>query len=271
METKAKEKLAYYAASLIAAIYFVWWGANYFFGSKGSTSFEWYSDSYWLVAVVGAVCGLFVARQWGGFKSVFGRALLLFTLGLCAQIFGQLTYSYFALVKGVDAPYPSIGDIGFFSSILFYIWGVLLLSKAVGARFASAAPHQKGVAILIPLAILGASYALFLKDYEFGGGALATLLDFGYPLGQASYLSLALLAYILSLKSLGGKMKNKVLLILFALFIQYVADFLFLFRFSREQWYAGDVSDLMYQVAYLLMTIALIQIGSVARQLRTGK
>lgn len=269
MNTKVSEKTAYYATLLIAVVYFAWWGINYFLASPGDKSLEWYSDSYWLVAVVGVICGLLVAKQWGGLKSVFGRALLLFTFGLAAQLFGQVTYSYYALVKHIEAPYPSIGDIGFFGSILFYTAGVFVLSKAIGVRFKAAPAHEKLVAIAIPAVLLLSSWALFLKDYEFEGmPALTIFLDFGYPLGQATYISLALLAYILSRRSLGGTMKNKVLLILFALFVQYVADFLFLYRFSREQWYAGDVSDLLYQAAYLFMTLALLQIGSVARKLR---
>lgn len=268
MKTKLSERLAYVITLLIAAVYFAWWGINYWAGNPDSTSLEWYSDTYWIVAAVGVACGLFAAKQWGGVKSIFGRSLTFFTLGLAAQTFGQLTYSYFAIVQGVEAPYPSVGDIGYFGSILCYIIGILLLSRAIGVRFKTAPRHEKVTVIAIPTLLLLSSYAFFLQHYTFGEAALTTFLDFAYPLGQALYISLALLAYILSRKWLGGRMKNKILLLLFALFVQYLADFLFLYRISREQWYAGDVSDLMYQTAYLFMTLALLQIGSVARKLR---
>jgi hypothetical protein len=268
--TDKEEKIAYFVTFLLAAIYFSWWVINFTVGHPGDRSHELYSDSYWIVALIGTVYGFFVSKQWGGAKSVFGRALLLFTLGLFAQVFGQVTYSYFALFRGIQASYPSIGDIGYFGSVVLYIVGVLILSKAVGARFKSASIYQKVVAVVAPLALLTLSYAIFLRGYQFTGHPVTTFLDFGYPLGQASYISLALLTYILSVKLLGGKMKNKVLLLLAALLIQYIADFSFLYRDSHNQWYAGDASDLAYQIAYLFMTIALLRIGGVARKLKVG-
>lgn len=268
MNTNKKEKTAYILTVLLAGGYSVWWLANLLHGHPGDRSLELYSDSYWVTAVVGVVCGFFVSKLWGGFRSLFGRALLFFTLGLAAQVFGQITYSYFALVRHIDAPYPSIGDIGYFGSVILYILGVYTLSKALGVRLRYAGGFQKLISILVPLILLATSYMVFLKDYQFSGSHLITFLDFGYPLGQALYISIALFAYILSAKLLGGKMKNKILLLLFALLIQYCADFSFLFRFSRDTWYAGDFTDFLYQLAYLFMTLALIQIGGVARKLK---
>ena len=267
MKTKAKEKTAYIIAFLGFLGYSIWWLINFISGETDTRSHEIYSDSYWVLALIGAVFGIFVARQWGGFKSSFGRALYLFSLGLLAQVFGQVTYTYFAWVQNVEAPYPSIGDIGYFGSIILYALGAIVLSRAVGAKFSLASIPQRTVAILLPAALLVASYAIFLKDYEFTGDKLITFLDFGYPLGQAFYLAIALFMYVVSFKLLGGIMKNKILLLLFALLIQYLADFLFLYQYSREEWYPGNFSDYLYQVAYLMMTLALLWIGSTARKL----
>lgn len=272
MKTNIKEKLAYSWAFVLAGGFLAWWLFNYFVADPSNTrSSELYSDTYWVVGVIGIVCGLFAAKEWGGFKSIFGRSLMLFSLGLAAQVFGQITYSYYALVEHVEAPYPSIGDIGFFGSIILYIVAVLLLLKAVGVKFRTAPASSKLIAAAIPAALLIASYTALLKGYEFSGDKLITVLDFGYPLGQAFYISLALLAYILSLKSLGGRMKNKILLLIFALTVQYAADFLFLYRLSNDHWYPGDISDMVYQLAYLFMTLAMLQIGGVARSLRAPK
>ena len=85
-------------------------------------------------------------------------------------------------------------------------------------------------------------------------------LDFGYPLGQALYVSLALLTYLLSTKTLGGIMKNKVLLILFALAVQYAADYNFLSQAYAETWRNGGYGDAIYLLAYFLMALGLIQL-----------
>lgn len=269
-------------AVVLSGGFFAWWAYNYLALEAGDRSLELYSDTYWVVALVGAVYGLLVAKQWGGLKSVFGRALILFSLGLFAQVFGQVVYSYYALVQGVEAPYPSIGDIGYFGSVLLYIAALFVLFRAIGARFRSANFLQKAIAVIAPFALLTMSYKVFLNGYErcyedeelletVCASPIQTLLDFGYPLGQAFYVAVALLAFILSFKLLGGIMKNKILLLLFALLIQYLADFTFLYRFSREEYYAGGPTDLIYQTAYLLMTIALLRIGSVARSLTLKK
>jgi hypothetical protein len=278
---KIKEKLSYIVVFLLSLSFFGWWLYNFFVFEPGDRSLELYSDTYWLVALLGVLLGFRVARLWGGFKSIFGRALYLFSLGLLAQVFGQVTYSYYALVKGVEAPYPSFGDIGYFGSVILYIAAILTLSGAIGAKFKYANLFQKTVSVLAPLTLLAGSYFIFLKGYErcfeddetlevICASPVQTFLDFGYPLGQAFYVALALLAFVLSFRFLGGTMKYKILLILFALLIQYLADFTYLYQFSKETLYTGGVSDLLYQVAYLLMTIALLRTGSAARQLSSN-
>jgi hypothetical protein len=55
-------------------------------------------------------------------------------------------------------------------------------------------------------------------------------------------------------------MKNSILGILFALFIQYIADFIFLYRYSHNLWLRPtDYGDILYLLAYAAMGIALLQ------------
>jgi hypothetical protein len=268
MEIK-KQNTSYIVSSLIFAGFFGWWLFNYFTQDAASELQGYFSDSYWVLALIGGVAGLIVAKSWGGFKSLLGKSLCFFSLGLLAQVFGQVIYSYYALVQKVEAPYPSIGDIGFFGSIVLYILAIYYLARVAGAKVGAAKTLNKILAVVMPVALLTFSYAIFLKDYDAAEvGTLTKLLDFGYPLGQAFYISMTLLTYFLTRSLLGGIMKNKVLLLLGALFVQYTADYMFLYRFSREQWYAGDVSDALYLVAYFLMTVAILKIGAVTRQLQ---
>ena len=107
------------------------------------------------------------------------------------------------------------------------------------------------------------SYFFFLRDYQFDWSKPLTIfLDFGYPLGQATYVSLALLVLIVSIRSLGGMMKRPVLLLIFALLVQYLCDFNFLYQANRGSWYAGSWGDYLYAVSYFIMTLAIIYIGS---------
>lgn len=217
---------------------------------------------YQLIALWGAICGIFIAKLWGANRSVIGRAVIAFTIGLLLQNLGQTIYSYYNLVAHIQAPYPSLGDIGYFGSIFAYLYGAFLLAKASGVSVSLKSYHSKLIAILIPLLMLWASYSVFLGNYDFDWSQpLKIFLDFGYPLGQACYVSVAILTLLLSRDILGGMMRGPILAVLIALIVQYLSDFNFLFQANQGVWYVGGYGDELYALSYFLMAIALMYIG----------
>src|SRR3989344_3896565 len=195
----------------------VWWFLSPSFQkTSGERFFGDFPSIYAIVALFGAVCGAAISQKWGGIKSLMGRAILMFSFGLFAQVFGQVVYAYYSFYQHVSVPYPSLGDLGYFGSIPLYIYGVWLLAKVSGVKIGLQSFKHQMLALLIPLLILGVSYFLFLNNYTFDWtNPVKIFLDFGYPFGQAIYISLAILTYLLSRNTLGGMMKNKVLFILF--------------------------------------------------------
>lgn len=228
-----------------------------------------WSSTYGVLSLVGGIIGLTISRRWGGHRSVLGRALIAFSIGLLLQTFGQVVYNYYTLVAHLEAPYPSLGDVGYFGSIPAYVYGVVLLGKAAGARISLKQFHNQILAVLLPLGLLTLSYFIFLNGYTFDWSSPLTIfLDFGYPLGQAVYVSLALLILIVSIRLLGGVMKKPLTLLLIALVVQYVCDFNFLYQANQSAWYAGGPGDYLYAISYLLMTLSLIYTGIVFRRIR---
>lgn len=223
---------------------------------------ELFSDSYWVLPLLCGVAGISAARRWGGLSSIFGKAVTFLSIGLLAQTFGQVVYTYYALVQQVEAPYPSIGDIGFFGAVIAYILGAYYLAKTVNARtLLSTKLLSRLVVIGLPIVMLGVSYTIFLNGYDYSTASLVTtLLDFGYPLGQSIYVAIAVIAFMASKNMLGGIMRKNILLVIGALITQYVADFLFLFSFSRGEYIPGGLTDLVYLLAYLAMGVALISL-----------
>ena len=194
-------------------------------------------------------------------KSIMGRAITALSAGLLFQVLGQSVFSYYNLFAGVEMPYPSLADLGYFGSIPFYTYGILMLAKASGIKLTWESFLRQIRFTVIPAVVLGFSYFHFLRGYEFDWTApLKTFLDFGYPLGQAFYVSLALLAYLLSRKTLGGAMKTKVLFILAALAVQYLADYNFLYQVTNETWGVSGYGDVIYLTGYFLMALGLIQL-----------
>lgn len=270
LKTLKKELLAQIALALFV-FFTIFWIINTLFFPIGSPSHEWFANTYGILALWGGAWGLVISKKWGGFKSIIGKAILFFSFGLLAQVFGQVAYSYYYYYLGVEIPYPSLGDLGYFGSIPLYIFAVLLLARASGVKISLRSFKSKAQAVIIPILILGFSYYAFLQGYEFDWSApLVIFLDFGYPLGQATYISFAILTYLLSKKTLGGIMKGKIFLILFALVIQYIADYHFLYQISKDTWYASGPNDYIYLASYFAMAIGLIQLKTTADGLEDG-
>ncbi len=250
----------------------LWWiYVAFFLNNESVDSNLFWAASYQLMALYGAVFGLIVSKHWGGTKSALGKTLIFFSFGLALQVFGQSVYSYYNLFSKVEIPYPSLADIGYFFSIPFYVYGAILLGKVSGASLSFKSAQKKTLAIFVPLVALVLSYFIFLRGYEFDWlNPLKILLDFGYPFGQAIYVSLALLVYLLSKNSLGGIMRTSVLTILFALIVQYAADYNFLYQAQHGTWVNGGYGDYIYLFAYFIMSLALINVGSAFEKIKNS-
>jgi len=261
----------------VAVVFFIlltgWWSVNQFIIGNQNIRYDGFFDFgefYGYMALWGALCGMVIAKKWGGFQSVIGKAVYMFSFGLLAQEFGQLAYAWYNDIYKTPGPYPSIGDIGFFGSILFYLAGIIFLANAAGVKITLQLFAQKIQAAIIPLGMLALAYILFLQGYTFDWtNPVKIFLDFGYPFGQALYVSLALLTFLFTKNVLGGIMKNKVLFILVALFMQFLCDYTFLYQSSKGTWSVGGINDYMYFVSYFLMTFGLLQFKTIYDRLRS--
>lgn len=253
----------------------LWWLVNNFVIGNGNISYDTFFDFgeiYGYVAVLGGVWGIWTARKWGGFGSLCGKALYMFSFGLFAQEFGQLAYAWYNDIYKTAGPYPSLGDIGYFGSIPLYILGILFLAKAAGVTVNLKSIMSKLQAIVIPVIVLIIGYWLFLSEYKVDWSMpIKTFLDFGYPLGQAIYVSLAILTYLLSKGVLGGVMKHRILFILLALCVQFACDYIFLYQTNQGAYTVGGINDYMYLVSYFLMALALLQLKTVFDNLTADK
>lgn len=249
----------------------LWWVLLHTIFIEDENKLELFSATYGSLALVGSIWGMYVSTLWNGWRSYIGKFLILFSLGLLFQEFGQISYSYYTYIKGIEIPYPSLGDIGYFGSIPLYITGIWFLLKSISPKKSL---NRKTIVpvIIIPIAMLIFSYFEFLQGYEFDwANPLVVFLDFGYPFGQAIYISIAILSFILSGKYLGGRLKTPVMIILAALVCQYIADFTFLYQVSRETWTTAGINDYMYLFSYFVMTLGLIQFNNVLEKLKVGE
>jgi len=242
----------------------VWWIALSVIKPAGDFPKLVFGASYGAMALFGGIYGIATAKRWGFLKSSFGRAVLFLGVGLLMAEFGQLVFSYYNIISEVEIPYPSIADIGFFGNMVFYVVGGLFLTRVLGVGITiKKAPIKLIVSILLPLALLSASYVLFLKGYDgTESTTLQKILDFGYPLGDAVYVSIALVSLLSVGRMLGGLLKGPLLAILLAFIVQYSADFNFLYQNQRGTWLNGGYGDFLYLFAYTIMTASLIYLST---------
>lgn len=257
----------------IAFVYVIimsgWWFSLNIRHISSGIETDIFTSTYGLLALWGGILGLRTALEWGGVKSAFGRALGFISFGLLAQFLGQVIYATYIYILGVGVPYPSLGDVGYFGSVIFYILGAGQLFRVVALRNRPLSLSERFLSIGLPLVLLCASYTIFLRGYDFSTSTgLATALDFGYPLGQAVYVSLALLVFFLSRSVLGGTMRQPMICLLFCLVFQYFCDYTFLYQVHHDSWRVAGINDYMYFASYFFMTLSLAFINQRLTQLR---
>lgn len=249
----------------------IWWFSMFFRNLQEGIENNLFTLIYPILSLIGGIIGLFVAKKWGGIKSYLGASISFFSFGLLAQFFGQATYAYFIYIKGIEIPYPSLGDLGYFGSVIFYLIAVFFLAKVSGIKISLNSFKGKFMIAILPLIMLILSYFFFLKGYEFDWtNKLKIFLDFGYPFGQAIYVSIAILALLLCRNVLGGIMRKPIFFIIFALIFQYFSDFMFLYQANQGTWYVGGMNDYLYFVSYFIMTIGLIYIGGMFDKIKNS-
>lgn len=262
------DKLTKYTVLIFVLLSF-WWVYIFISGTRDGLQNHIFGFVYGGYSLWGALLGVYVAKKWGGLKSLMGRAIIFLSCGLFLQAFGQYSFWYYNYVLKIELPYPSVPDIGYFGTIPFYILAVLYFARVSGVTVSLKSYINKLQAIVIPIIILGIGYFLFLQNYEFvNTPPLQIFFDFGYPLGQAIYISISILTYSLCRTILGGMMKSKILFLMLAFFAQFLADYIFIY--FQALYFPASFIDYFYLTAYAMMTLAIIRFNSIYKKLNEG-
>lgn len=257
-----KSKSTYIILSLYV-VFFLWWISIYSRGIKETIENYQFGFIYALIALVGGINGMVISRKWGGLKSLIGKGIFFFSLGLIGLWFGQTVWSYYNLIVKVEVPYPSLADIGFFSIIPLYSLGMYNFARASGGNFTLRKVNNKLTVIMLPLVAVGIAYYFFVKNVSPDlSNPLKTFFDFGYPLGESIPLTMAIITYFLSSRLLGGKMKGKIISLIVALLFHSVTEYAFIYTSGAGLYYNAGPVDLMYMTSFTLTSLALISFSN---------
>lgn len=238
------------------------WFLFQFFPVENTFYYDFYTDSYAIIAAVSFLIGYLSSRKWGGVGSLFGKALLFLSLSLLLQFLGQGSYAIYHYVFHVDNPYPSFGDVFYISSTLLYIYAAFLMAKTLGLYYTVQTKIVKIVVFFLPLLILALTFYLFLADYDYSNlFSITTVLDFAYPTLGAVFIIMSLLAFVASKQILGGKLAYVIFILLIAFFLQYLGDTIWLYQSIHETWEPVGITDILYVNTYFIMGVSAFMLS----------
>jgi len=201
----SKKQFAVVIVYILFFVYLAWWLWMYLVIGEYSELNDYFTDTYGVLALVSAIFGMLVSKKWGFLKSYVGKAIFLISLGLFFQFLGQASYTFLYYVYGIENAYPSFGEIFYLLSIPCYVIAVWFVGKSSGYDLAIRSTKNKIITYAMPAVLMFMSYYVFLNNYDFESSPLLnTFLDFFYPLGQASFLALALMVLVKTSGLLGG-------------------------------------------------------------------
>lgn len=241
--------------------YTLWWLVINIFLADSSLQGQLWGGTHGLAALIAAVVGLFNARVWGGADSLVGRALVVFSVGLLCQLFGQIIFAYYVSFKDIELPYPSLADLGYFTSIPFYIYGAYLLAKWSGAT-KSFCWREPGVFLvgLILLILLIISVPMFYYGHIINRLSLVgVLFSYLYILSNTIFVFLAVAPYFSLRRTVRWSIYRPVLFFSVALTFQYIADYVFFIQVNYLPIIPGSIIDYSYFFAYCLMAIGMVR------------
>lgn len=237
----------------------VWWVFIAVRGIENTNENYWYGIVEGLLPFVAALFGFANARQWGGFKSVMGKAVGLLSTGLLTWGIGTIIFGYYNIVLQVQVPYPSLADAFYIISWPLWAVSMIYLSRATGVQFQLRTLIGKAVFLLIPIiVIIGSYYVLIVVARQGTLGLtenfLTNFFNLAYPIGDIVILTIALLIYGLSFKYLGGFFKWACIFVLAGFVLNYIGDFSFVYLTTKGTYFVANWVDLVYTITFFCLS-----------------
>ncbi len=252
----------------IIGVYFLvmvgYWIALQYSGLKDSFWNYFFSFAFGLVPLIAGLIGCFLSKSLGYLKTVTGRALFFISLGSFFWGIGNLIWAYYNFFAQVAVPYPSFADVGFALALPFWIYGIINLAMAVGARIEFKGKKGKLSPFFISILVIVLSYYLLVIIAREGvilsdpANKIKIILDFIYPIGDAIILIFAMLIFSLTTHSLMTKYSSSIPFILSGFGVMYFADFTFSYTTTLGTFYVGNFGEFLFLVALILISFGTL-------------
>ena len=200
----------------------------------------------WCAALV---CGV------AAFRASVGRATwALFAASSFAWGAGEVVWCYYALIKNVPVPFPSMADVGFLSAVPLAFAG--LLRYPLGPRRPSARVQEVLGGCIIATSLLFASWAAILGPLyrSHQGGVLKQVISLAYPTSDVVMVSLV----IILIARAGRRGRVRLELVMAGVVAFAVSDSAFSYLTEVNSYNGGSFLDTGWVAGYLLIALGAL-------------
>jgi len=208
------------------------------------------------IAGAAAVASMFALRHyWGGFGARLSRVWLYFALGMIFWFLGELTWGIYALVIGVEIPYPSIADgfwlIGYVPLFFALTSYLSLIRPAVSKSILTVASTS------VSINAIASSVLFIIPAVVEETDTLTRIINLAYPSSDILLFALSILGLLVfATTRLKGKIEKVWVLLIVGLLMNVIADSLFSYTTAQNIYYNGHPLELFFHFGYLSFLLA---------------
>jgi hypothetical protein len=208
------------------------------------------------------IASVYASRSAASFESTnpVRTAWLLLACGLWAYVAAQSALTFYQLVLGRTAPFPSIADLFFFpATVLLAVSLFLFLKVYKSVGFEVAEAFEVGVVLFFVLSLLAVFFLVvgrpvLASDVPFAERAL----NIAYPVLDCILLVPAVLLLKMALSMRGGSLWKVWMALLLGFVFLAVGDILFAFFTTLEKTGLDPMLDVAFAWSYILIARAVV-------------
>jgi signal transduction histidine kinase len=243
--------------SAVTVVVIVLWLLTQFGGAEVTVAAV---DGITVVTALAAAVACFQAtRRRGGIGRAWTRALRrawwLIGLSALAMGLGDAIWMWYQVAMNVESPFPSVADFAYLASMPLLAAGVLAFPVAPSERAARLRTLMDGVLIAGSLLLISWATVLGPVYRQEDISPLAWAVGVAYPLGDVAIVTIAL---ALLIRSRGHELAP-LWLVAAAVGVLAASDTLFLYLSEMGTYGEGNLIDLGWPLAYLLLLLASLR------------
>lgn len=216
--------------------------------------------TYGYIALIGIYYGLSHINK-SSSPSTLTTTIKWFCFGLLSQFIGLQIWTIYNL-QGIDVPYPSIADFGYLGLIPCYLYATLVYIDLPATNKVVSALKKNILAILAPILMI---VTAMLTYFSIGRGVdveshLSDVLAVVFLVGETIPMTILLYAFIFGSKGKSRLARYTMGIILFGFFLQFLAEYSFIFSASLGAYVNTNIIDYIYCISYSYMALTIVML-----------